>query len=322
MQVYHETDAPLDPLLHRKVAILGFGSQGHAHALNLRDSGIDVVIGARAASGSAARAGELGFAVLGITDAVEAGDLVIMALPDEVQPEVYESQVAAGLSRGKTLGFIHGFNIRFGGITPPAVVDVIMVSPKGPGNQLRSEFEKGRGLAAFLAVHQDVTGNARALALAWARGIGCARAGVFQTTFSDETEADLFGEQAVLCGGVPALVRAGFETLVEAGFPPEIAYFECIHEVKLIVDLIHNGGMGFMLEQISNTAEYGALTRGPRLVTEQTRAEMRKILAEIRSGEFAREWRDEYRSGMNRFRELESRQKSGTIDTIRAKVIP
>lgn len=322
MQVYREIDAPLDPLLHRKVAVLGFGAQGHAHALNLRDSGVDVVIGARAPSRSAERAAELGFTVLGISDAVAAGDLVIMALPDEVQPEVYESQVAARLSCSKALGFIHGFNIRFGGITPPADVDVIMVSPKGPGYQLRAEFQAGRGLAAFMAVHQDASGHAQELALAWARGIGCARSGIFQTTFRDETEADLFGEQAVLCGGVPALIRAGFETLVEAGFAPELAYFECVHEVKLIVDLIHQGGISFMLEQISNTAEYGALTRGQRLVTEQTRDEMRRILAEIRSGDFAREWRDEYRSGMKRFRELESRQRSGPIDAVRSKVLP
>jgi ketol-acid reductoisomerase len=321
MQVYHESDAPLEALRQKKVAVLGFGAQGHAHALNLRDSGIQVIVAVRPGSPTAARASALGFERVSIPIAVKSGDLVIMALPDEVQPEVYEAQIAPHLSAGKALGFIHGFNVRFQTIAPPQDVDVIMVSPKGPGYQLRSEFEQGRGLAGFLAVHQEATGQARQIALAWARGIGCARGGIFQTTFKDETEADLFGEQAVLCGGVPALMKAGFETLLEAGYPPEIAYFECVHEVKLIVDLICKGGMAFMLDQISNTAEYGALTRGPRIVTEQTRAEMRKILSEIQSGQFAREWRHEYRHGMKKFRMLEEQVKSGPIDAVHAKII-
>jgi ketol-acid reductoisomerase len=306
----YEKDAPLDALAGKTVAVIGFGSQGHAHALNLRDSGIKVIVATRkdsprgGVSSNWQLAKEHGFEACTVEQAVQRGDLIIVTLPDEVQPGVYQSSIAPHLKPGKALGATHGFNVHFKTIVPPPEVDVLMVAPKGPGHLVRSEFERGGGVPCLLAVHQNASGKARNIGLAWARGIGGARSGVIETTFKDECETDLFGEQAVLCGGLSALIKAGFETLTEAGYPPEMAYFECVHEVKLIVDLIYQGGLDYMRYSISNTAEYGDLTRGPRVVNQQTKAEMKKILAEITSGQFAREWRAEYEAGMKNFNRL------------------
>jgi ketol-acid reductoisomerase len=304
LKMVYEQDAPLDALKGKTVAVLGFGSQGHAHSLNLRDSGVKVIVANRKDSPNGRLAIEHGFDPMSVEDAVKAGDLVIATLPDEVQPGVYQKSIAPHLKGGKAFGATHGFNIHFKTVVPPKDVDVLMVAPKGPGHLVRSEFEKGGGVPCLLAVHQDSTKNARKIGLAWARGIGGARSGVIETTFKDECETDLFGEQAVLCGGLSALIKAGFETLVEAGYPPEMAYFECVHEVKLIVDLIYQGGLDYMRYSISNTAEYGDLTRGPRIVNEQTKKEMKKILSEITSGQFAKEWRAEYEGGMKNFKRL------------------
>jgi ketol-acid reductoisomerase len=268
----YEKDAPLDPLKNKTVAILGYGSQGHAHAQNLRDSGVKTIVANRPDSANGRLAKEHGFELHSVADAVKAADLIIVTLPDEVQPEVYTKSIAPNLKAGKALGATHGFNVHFKTITPPKDVDVLLVAPKGPGHLVRSEFEKGGGVPCLLAVHQNATGNARNIGLAWARGIGGARSGVIETTFKDECETDLFGEQSVLCGGLSALIKAGFETLIEAGYPEEMAYFECVHEVKLIVDLIYQGGLNYMRYSISNTAEYGDLTRGPRLITPQVKA--------------------------------------------------
>ena len=304
LKMVYENEAPLDPLRDKTVAIIGFGSQGHAHGLNLRDSGVKVIVANRPDSPNGRLAKEHGFEPMPVDKAVQAADLIIVTLPDEVQPEVYNKSIAPNLKAGKALGATHGFNIHFKTITPPKDVDVLMVAPKGPGHLVRSEFERGGGVPCLLAVHQDASGKARGIGLAWARGIGGARSGVIETTFKDECETDLFGEQAVLCGGLSALIKAGFETLTEAGYPPEMAYFECVHEVKLIVDLIYQGGLDYMRYSISNTAEYGDLTRGPRVVNAQTKAEMKKILAEITSGQFAKEWRAEYEAGMKNFKRL------------------
>jgi len=304
LKMVYEKDAPLDALAGKTVAVLGFGSQGHAHAMNLRDSGVNVIVANRADSANGRLAVQHGFKLHTVEAAVAEANLVIVTLPDEVQPEVYNKSIAPALKAGKALGATHGFNIHFKTITPPKDVDVLMVAPKGPGHLVRSEFERGGGVPCLLAVAQDATGKAREIGLAWARGIGGARSGVIETTFKDECETDLFGEQAVLCGGLSALIKAGFETLTEAGYPPEMAYFECVHEVKLIVDLIYQGGLDYMRYSISNTAEYGDLTRGPRVVNAQTKAEMKKILAEITSGQFAREWRAEYEGGMKNFKRL------------------
>ena len=304
LKMVYEQDAPIDPLKGKTVAILGYGSQGHAHAQNLRDSGVKVIVANRKDSANGRLAQEHGFDPVSVEDAVKAADLIIVTLPDEVQPEVYSKSIAPHLKAGKTLGVTHGFNVHFKTVVPPKDVDVILVAPKGPGHLVRSEFEKGGGVPCLLAVHQDASGKARATGLAWANGVGGARSGVIETTFKDECETDLFGEQAVLCGGLSALIKAGFETLTEAGYPPEMAYFECVHEVKLIVDLIYQGGLDYMRYSISNTAEYGDLTRGPRIVNAQTKAEMKKILSEIQSGQFAREWRAEYEGGLKNFKRL------------------
>lgn len=304
LKMFYEKDAPLDALQGKTVAVLGFGSQGHAHSLNLRDSGVNVIVANRPDSANGKLAQEHGFKLYNVDDAVKAADLIIITLPDEVQPEVYQKSIAPHLKAGKALGATHGFNVHFKTIVPPKDVDVLMVAPKGPGHLVRSEFEKGGGVPCLLAVHQDATGNAKKMGLAWARGIGGARSGVIETTFKDECETDLFGEQVVLCGGLSALIKAGFETLIEAGYPPEMAYFECCHEVKLIVDLIYQGGLDYMRYSISNTAEYGDLTRGPRIINAQTKAEMKKILGEIQSGQFAKEWRAEYEGGMKNFKRL------------------
>ena len=316
LNMVYEKDAPLDALKGKTVAVIGFGSQGHAHSLNLRDSGVKVVVANRKDSSNGRLAIEHGFEPVGVDDAVKAGDLIIITLPDEVQPEVYNKSIAPHLKAGKALGATHGFNIHFKTVVPPKDVDVLMVAPKGPGHLVRSEFERGGGVPCLLAVYQNPSGKARNIGLAWARGIGGARSGVIETSFKDECETDLFGEQAVLCGGLSALIKAGFETLIEAGYPPEMAYFECVHEVKLIVDLIYQGGLGYMRYSISNTAEYGDLTRGPRVVNQQTKAEMKKILSEITSGQFAREWRQEYESGLKNFNRLYEADHNHPVEVV------
>jgi ketol-acid reductoisomerase len=304
-------------LLHGKtVAIIGYGSQGHAHALNLKDSGVNVVVGLRPDSASVAQAEEQGLEVLGVTEAASRGDIVMILLPDELHKQVYESEIADGIAEGNMLMFGHGFSIHYEEIEPPPGVDVAMVAPKGPGHLVRRQFLEGSGVPGLIAVEQDATGHARELALAYAKGIGCTRGGVIETTFKDETETDLFGEQAVLCGGVSELVQAGFETLVDAGYDPEMAYFECLHEVKLIVDLMYEKGLAGMRYSISNTAEYGDYTRGKRVITEQTRAAMRKILGEIQSGDFAREWIAENRAGQENFKRMRAEQADTQIEHV------
>jgi ketol-acid reductoisomerase len=305
-RMLYDADADLSALDGKTVAILGFGSQGHAHALNLKDSGADVVVGLREDSSSREAAEAAGLEVLGIADAASRGDIVMILLPDEKQAEVWEAEIADGISEGNLLMFAHGFAIHFGQIEPPPGVDVGMVAPKGPGHLVRRQYEAGAGVPCLMAVHQDASGNARDLVLAYASGIGGGRAGIIETTFKDECETDLFGEQSVLCGGATELVRAGFETLVEAGYDPRLAYFECLHELKLIVDLMYEKGIQGMRYSISNTAEYGDMTRGSKVIGEESRAAMKQILADIQSGEFAREWIAENRAGgenFNRMRE-------------------
>lgn len=297
MTVYYDSDADLSIIQGKKVTILGYGSQGHAHALNLKESGVNVTVGLRKGSSSRAKAENAGLKVSEIADAVKDADVVMVLLPDENQAQVYRETIAPNIKQGAALAFAHGFNIHFQTIHPRGDLDVIMIAPKGPGHLVRHTFTEGGGVPSLIAVDQDVSGNAKALALSYASGIGAGRAGVIETNFRDETETDLFGEQAVLCGGLTALITAGFETLTEAGYPPEMAYFECLHEVKLIVDLIYEGGIANMRYSISNTAEYGDLTRGPRVVNEETKAEMKRILKEIQSGEFAREFVEECNSG-------------------------
>ena len=304
MNVYYDKDADLNRLQGKTVAILGYGSQGHAHALNLRDSGVDVVVGLRPGSGSWAKAEAEGLKVLPVSDAAGAGDVVMMTLPDETMGEIYAEQIGPNLRAGDYLALAHGFNIHFGCITPPEGVNVFMVAPKGPGHIVRDLYTRGQGVPVLVAVDADPSGNTLEMALAYAKAIGGTRAGVLETNFREETETDLFGEQAVLCGGLTALMQAGFETLVEAGYAPEMAYFECIHEMKLIVDFIYEGGISNMRYTISNTAQYGDVTRGPRLVDEGVRSEMKRILGEIQSGEFAREWLLETRAGKPVFNAL------------------
>ena len=299
--IFYDADASLDALKGRTIAILGYGSQGHAHALNLKESGFDVLVGLRPESSSRAAAEAEGLEVLGVADAASRGDVVMVLLPDERQADIWSEEIADGISEGNLLMFAHGFAIHFGQIEAPAGVDVGMVAPKGPGHLVRRQYQEGRGVPCLMAIHQDATGNAHDLVLAYASGVGGGRAGVIETTFKDECETDLFGEQAVLCGGATELVRAGFDTLVEAGYDPRLAYFECLHELKLIVDLMYEKGVQGMRFSISNTAEYGDMTRGPRVITEETRAAMRKILGEIQSGEFAREWIAENRAGGENF---------------------
>ncbi len=296
-KVYYDRDADLKILEGKTVAIIGYGSQGHAHARNLADSGVDVVVGLRPGSASAEMAGAAGLKFLPMDEAARAGDIVMMLIPDQHQREVYYRDIEQAMTEGKALFFAHGFNIHYGQIVPPGFVDVAMVAPKGPGHMVRRVYTEGSGVPALFAVYHDHTNRARELALAYARGLGATRAGVLETSFEEETETDLFGEQAVLCGGVSELIKAGFDTLVEAGYQPEIAYFECLHEMKLIVDLIYEGGIANMRYSISDTAEYGDVTRGPRIITGATRAEMRSILTEIQSGEFAREWILENQAG-------------------------
>jgi ketol-acid reductoisomerase len=310
----YDKDADLSRLDRKAVAILGYGSQGHAHALNLRDSGVDVVVGLRDGSSSAGKAAADGLRVESIADAASEGDIVMVLLPDEKQAEVWEAEIRDGIAPGNLLLFGHGFSIHYGEVEPPPEVDVALVAPKGPGHLVRRQFTEGSGVPGLLAIHQDPTGNARDLALAYAKGIGCTRGGVIETTFKDETETDLFGEQAVLCGGVTELVRAGYETLVEAGYDPRLAYFECLHELKLIVDLMYEKGISGMRYSISNTAEYGDLTRGARIVGEPTRAAMKEILAEIQSGDFAREWIAENKAGQENFQRMRAEQQNHQIE--------
>jgi ketol-acid reductoisomerase len=299
--IYYENDAQPELLSGKRIAILGYGSQGHAHALNLRDSGLDVLVGLYEGSKSWPRAEEAGLPVMTSAEAVKAADVVMMVVPDHIQKKLYEESVAAHLTAGKLLMFAHGFNIHFGHIKPPTNVDVAMIAPKGPGHILRDMYVEGVGVPALLAVHQDHTGRAKQLALAYAAGLGSAKAGVLETTFKEETETDLFGEQTVLCGGVTALVTAGFETLVEAGYQPEIAFFEVLHELKLIVDLMYQGGLKYMRYSVSDTAEYGDYISGPRVIDDRVRATMRQILGDIQSGEFAAEWIAENESGRQNF---------------------
>jgi ketol-acid reductoisomerase len=318
--IYYEDQAPIAPLQGKKVAVVGYGSQGHAHSQNLRDSGVQVAIAELEGTDNFKLALEHGFQPGDIATAVDGAALIIVTLPDEVQAKVYESQIAPNLKAGQTLGFCHGFNIHFKYIVPPKDVNVVMIAPKGPGHLVRSEYEKGGGVPCLVAVEQDATGDAKQIALAWANGIGGARAGILETTYKEETETDLFGEQVVLCGGLSALIKAGFETLVAAGYQPEIAYFECVHEVKLIVDLIYQGGLSYMRYSISNTAEYGDLSRGPRIVTDETRAEMKKILGEITSGAFAKEWVNEYQGGLKKFNELYEKDHDSQVETVGRKL--
>ena len=319
-KIYYEQDAPIAPLQGKKVAVIGYGSQGHAHSLNLRESGIEVAVAELEGTPNYKLAVEHGFQPGDVKTAIEGAALIIVTLPDEVQAKVYESQIGPNLKGGQTLGFCHGFNIHFEYIVPPKDVNVVMIAPKGPGHLVRSEYEKGGGVPCLVAVKQDATGNAKDVALAWANGIGGARAGIIETTYKEETETDLFGEQAVLCGGLTALIKAGFETLVNAGYQPEIAYFECMHEVKLIVDLFYQGGLSYMRYSVSNTAEYGDLTRGPRIITEQTRAEMKKILDEITSGQFAKEWVAEYQGGLKNFNESYEKDHDSQLETVGRKL--
>jgi ketol-acid reductoisomerase len=302
--MFYDDDADLTLLDGKTVAIIGYGSQGHAHALNLKDSGVDVVVGLRPDSSSVAGAREAGLEVTDVAEAASRGDLVMVLLPDEKHGEVYREQIADGIAPGNMLLFGHGFSIHYGEVDPAADVDVTLVAPKGPGHLVRRQYTEGSGVPGLIAVQQDASGSAQALALAYAKGIGCTRGGVIETSFKDETETDLFGEQAVLCGGVSELVRAGYETLVESGYDPRLAYFECLHELKLIVDLMYEKGITGMRYSISNTAEYGDLTRGKRIISETTRQAMRDVLGEIQSGAFAREWIAENRAGQENFQRM------------------
>ncbi len=317
--VYTDADAPMEILQGKTIALIGYGSQGHAQALNLRDSGLNVIIGVRQ-GGSWERAQADGFPVMSVPEAVAEADVIMMLINDEHQPRVYTESIAPALRSGVALGFAHGFNIHYGQIVPPPDIDVFMVSPKAVGPQLRRLFVAGHGAPCLIAIHQDYTGSAKAIALAYARALGGTRAGVYETTFREECESDLFGEQAVLCGGVPALIKAAFETLVEAGYQPEIAYFECLHELKLIVDLIYESGISGMQFAISDTAQYGAMTRGPRLISDPVRAELRRILEEIRTGQFAREWLLENQVGRPVFNALARAEAEHPIEQVGREV--
>jgi ketol-acid reductoisomerase len=320
VRVYYDSDADRRLLAGRTFAVIGYGSQGHAHALNLRESGAEVVVGLRQDGQSWDRARAAGLDVRPVRDAAHVANVIMMLVPDQDARAIYEAGVVQGLRPGKTLMFAHGFNIHYGEIVPPQGVNVSMVAPKSPGHLVRSEFEAGRGVPGLVAIHQDESGHALPNALAYAAGIGCTRAGVIQTSFREETETDLFGEQAVLCGGVTALVKAGFETLTRAGYRPEMAYFECLHELKLIVDLMYRGGLQFMRHSISDTAEYGDYTRGPRVITDETRAAMQRILEAVQDGSFAREWLAENRSGRPNFERLRRQDRDHEIERVGAQL--
>ncbi|HEY7338172.1 MAG TPA: ketol-acid reductoisomerase [Bryobacteraceae bacterium] len=317
---YYEQDGNISLLKGKTVGIIGYGSQGHAHALNLRDSGLEVVVGLPASSKSRAKAESAGLRVLSPADAAKAASTMMILVPDHIQGDLYKTDIEPNLTAGKTLMFAHGFSIHFKQIVPPANVDVSMIAPKAPGHRVRELFTEGVGVPALVAVHQNASGKALENALAYAMALGCLKAGVIETTFREETESDLFGEQSVLCGGVSELIRAGFETLVEAGYAPEIAYFECLHELKLIVDLIYEGGLGYMRYSVSDTAEYGDYTRGPRIVNAQTRAEMKKILSEIQSGEFAKAWIEENKTGRKKFLAMREAAQNQPVEQVGAEL--
>ncbi|HTT75110.1 MAG TPA: ketol-acid reductoisomerase [Candidatus Binataceae bacterium] len=320
MKVFYDRDADLSVLRPKKIAIMGFGSQGHAHALNLRDSGMDVRVGLRKGSPTAEKAIQQGIKVLETAEAAKEADIIMMLVPDEMASDIYREEIAPYLTKGKYLAFGHGFNIHFKFIQPPADVNVFMIAPKGPGHLVRSEFVKGRGVPCLLAVQQDPSSDTEKIGLAYGCAIGGGRAAIIETSFREETETDLFGEQSVLCGGLTELIRAGYETLIEAGYAPEMAYFECVHEVKLIVDLIYEGGISNMRYSISNTAEYGDMTRGQRVIDETTRAAMKKILADIQSGKFANEWIAEYRAGLPKFKELRKQGEQHPVEEVGRKL--
>ncbi len=315
-KMYYDSDANQDILNKKTIAVIGYGSQGHAHALNLKDSGCKVIVGLYSGSNSATKAKAAGLDVYPVDEAAKTADLIMILLPDEVQKSVYKNEIEPHLTEGKILAFAHGFNIHFGLIVPPSNVDVVMVAPKGAGHLVRRTYEQGEGVPCLFAIFQDASGQARDRAMAYAKGIGGTRAGILETTFREETETDLFGEQVVLCGGLSALIKAGFETLVEAGYQPELAYFECLHEVKLIVDLVVEGGLANMRHSISNTAEFGDYSRGPRIVNDQTRAEMRKILSEIQSGQFAREFVMENQTGKPVFNAMRRQEAEHSIEAV------
>jgi ketol-acid reductoisomerase len=316
--IYYDAHTTPELIRSRKVAIIGYGSQGHAHALNLRDSGVTVKVGLPAISRSRARAQADGVDVVPVSDAARWADVIMLVAPDTTQPAIYEHEIAAGLAPGNMLMFAHGFNIRYGCISPPADIDVAMVAPKAPGHRVREVYLEGAGTPALLAVHQDATGQARELALSYAHALGTTRAGVLETTFAEETETDLFGEQTVLCGGVSALIKAGFDTLVEAGYQPEIAYFECMHELKLIVDLMYRGGLNYMRYSVSDTAEHGDYTGGPRIITDDTRRAMKAILTDIQDGTYAERWMAENRNGRPWFSEVRAREQSQLLERVGA----
>ncbi|HAB53180.1 MAG: ketol-acid reductoisomerase [Ignavibacteria bacterium RIFOXYB2_FULL_35_12] len=320
MKVYYEQDANIELLKSKNIAVLGFGSQGHAHCLNLKESGMNVCVGLRNTSASWEKAKNAGVEVKTIADAVKWANVIMILLPDQNQKEVYDKQIAPNLNPGNTIAFGHGFNIHYKQIVPPPDVNVMMIAPKGPGHLVRRTFLEGSGVPCLIAIHQDPSGRTKDLALAWAKGIGGTRAGVIETNFKDETETDLFGEQAVLCGGSAELIKAGFETLVEAGYPPELAYFECMHEMKLIVDLYYEGGLSRMNYSVSDTAEYGGMTRGSRLITADTKKEMKRILSEVQSGQFAKEWLDEYNAGMPKMNQLRKENREHIIEEVGAKL--
>ena len=319
-KIYTNKDASLAPLKKKTLAVIGFGSQGHAHALNLKDSGLKVIIGLYKKSKSWEVAKKLGFEVMETADAVKAADVIFVATPDTVVPSVYEKDIVKNLKKGKTLLFSHGFAVHFKTITPPKEIDVIMVAPKGPGHTVRSEYQKGGGVPTLIAIHQDATGNAHDLGLSYASANGGGRAGIIETTFKEECETDLFGEQVVLCGGLVELIRAGFETLVEAGYAPEMAYFECLHEVKLIVDLIYEGGIANMNYSISNTAEYGEYVTGPRIITSETKAEMKRVLNDIQTGKFTRDWMLENKVNQTSFKAVRARHNAHQIEEVGARL--
>ncbi len=320
MNVYYEQDADLAVLQNKNIAVLGYGSQGHAHALNLKDSGMNVCVGLRADSASCQKAREAGLKVDTVAEAVKWADIIMVLLPDQTQKSVYDNEIAPNLKAGDTLAFGHGFNIHYKQIVPPADVNVIMIAPKSPGHLVRRTFTEGNGVPCLIAVEQDYTGDAKKQALAWAKGIGGTKAGVIETNFKDETETDLFGEQSVLCGGSAELIKAGFETLTEAGYPAELAYFECMHELKLIVDLYYEGGLSRMNYSVSDTAEYGGMTRGPRLITSAVKAEMKKVLEEIQDGRFAKEFIDECNSGYKKLNSLREVNRNHPVETVGAKL--
>ncbi|KKM10598.1 ketol-acid reductoisomerase [Clostridiales bacterium PH28_bin88] len=319
-RIYYDHDADLSLLKGKTIAVMGYGSQGHAQALNLKESGFDVVVGLRPESASWAGAESAGLRVATVSQAAAGADIIQILLPDEIQGRVYAEEIKPYLSEGKALMFSHGFNIHFNQIQPPKNVDVFMVAPKSPGHLVRRMYQEGKGVPGLVAVYQDYTGKAKDVALAYAKGIGCTRAGVFETTFKEETETDLFGEQAVLCGGVSELIKAGFETLVDAGYAPEMAYFECLHELKLIVDLIYEGGLGYMRYSISNTAEYGDYTRGPRIINQETRKEMKQILKEVQAGHFAKEWMLENQANSPSFNAMRRMEKEHQVEVVGAQI--